>query len=330
MLVNFEYDVEGNSFTLSIYCANCEEIGTEGEPTELRGKYTDLKITPVQEQRCSKDGIIDIEYTDPSTKEVYSFKGVNLGKAFHSYDGIVMDDSKVYSLTDYPFLKLTGNSPNSCTDELGNAYFICEHCGQVILVDVTGPHTPGDLIEKATCDHPAKYECSECGEEFYYGEPSKHTWAVESAVAPTEAAEGSVTLKCSVCGGTHTEKLPKLGDKAWERTIVSSSCENGVVYKYSIGLSFEITVEYGEGESCVMAYTFTYSFQTAPADQGHSGAKVYYEWTYPEGEDGVTYVGYICEKCGKMVVVWRSDKDAAEDKPEGAILLDPEVVAEAA
>ena len=75
------------------------------------------------------------------------------------------------------------------------------------------------------------WECSECGEEFYYGEPSKHTWAVESAVAPTEAAEGSVTLKCSVCGGTHTEKLPKRGDKAWERTIVSSSCENGVSRK---------------------------------------------------------------------------------------------------
>lgn len=68
VLVNFEYDVEGNSFTLSIYCANCVEIGTEGEPTELRGKYTDLKITPVQEQSCSKDGIIDIEYTDPPRK----------------------------------------------------------------------------------------------------------------------------------------------------------------------------------------------------------------------------------------------------------------------
>ena len=329
VLVKFEYDVEKNTFTLTIYCSRCEEIGTEGEPTELTGKYTDLKITTVQEQSCSKDGIIDIEYTDPSTEEEYSFEGVNLGKAFHSYDGIVMDDSQTYNLTEYPFLKLTGNSPESCQGT-GDAYFICEHCGELILLKVTGPHTKGDLIEEATCDHPAKYECTECGEQFYDGKPLEHSWAVESSVAPAEDTEGSVTLKCSVCGGTHTVKLPKLSDESWEKTIVSSSCENGVVYKYSIGLSFEITVEYGDGESCVMPYTFTYAFQTEPADQGHSEADVYYEWTYPEGEDGVTYVGYICDKCGKMIVVWRSDKNAAEDKPADTIVLDPEVVAEAA
>ena len=329
VLVKFEYDLEKNTFTLTIYCANCEEIGTEGEPTKLEGKYSDLKITTVQEQSCSKDGIIDIEYTDPSTEEEYSFEGVNLGKAFHSYDGIVMDDSQTYNLTEYPFLKLTGNSPESCQGT-GDAYFICEHCGELILLKVTGPHTKGDLIEEATCAHPAKYECTECGEQFYDGKPLEHSWAVESSVAPAEDTEGSVTLKCSVCGGTHTVKLPKLSDESWEKTIVSSSCENGIVYKYSIGLSFEITVEYGDGESCVMPYTFTYAFQTEPADQGHSDAETYYEWTYPEGEGGVTYVGYVCEKCGKMIVVWRSDKSAAEDKPADTIVLDPEVVAEAA
>ena len=172
VLVKFEYDVEKNTFTLSIYCSRCEEIGTEGEPTKLEGKYTDLKITTVQEQSCSKDGIIDIEYTDPSTEEEYSFEGVNLGKAFHSYDGIVMDDSQTYNLTEYPFLKLTGNSPESCQGT-GDAYFICEHCGELILLKVTGPHTKGDLIEEATCAHPAKYECTECGEQFYDGKPLK-------------------------------------------------------------------------------------------------------------------------------------------------------------
>lgn len=50
----------------------------------------------------------------------------------------------------------------------------------------------------------------------------------------------------------------------------------------------------------------------------------------PKVRAGVTYVGYVCEKCGKMIVVWRSDKNAAEDKPADTIVLDPEVVAEAA
>ena len=134
---------------------------------------------------------------------------------------------------------------------------------------------------------------------------------------------------CSLCGDTHTETLLKLSDESWKKEIVSSSCENGTVYKYSTDLAFEITVIY-DGGSATMEYTFAYSFNTDPADQGHSDAKTYYEWTYPEGEDGVTYVGYICDKCGKMIVVWRSDKDAAEDKPADTIVLDPEVVAEAA
>ena len=326
VLVEFEYDVEENTFTLEIYCSRC---GTEEAPTKLRGAYNDLKITPVQEQKCNQDGIIDIEYTDPDTKEEYSFEGVNLGKAFHSYDGIVMDDSKTYNLTEYPFLTLTGNSPESCRGE-GEAWFRCDGCGEVIVVKVTGPHTPeGNPVEEADCDHPAKYHCSVCDQDVYIGTPNEHKWELQSVTPATESADGSITLVCSLCGDTHTETLLKLSDESWKKEIVSSSCENGTVYKYSTELAFEITVNY-TGGSATLKYTFAYSFNTDPANKGHSGADTYYEWTYPEGEGGVTYVGYVCEKCGKMIVVWRSDKDAAEDKPADTIVLDPEVVAEAA
>lgn len=313
------HSVNETTFSVSIYCSRCEECGTEDSPTELTGSIANYEESVVVAQSCDRDGIIDIRCTVDG--QVYIFENINIGRALHSKDGHEIDDTQVYGLNEFGenFFELTGNSPDACTGN-GDAIFRCDCCGKWILVSVTGPHTRGELVSAATHSAPAQYKCSVCSENFSDGDPALHSWKVDSVSNATATAEGSITFRCD-CGETKTLALPALTDAKWTKELVSSSCENGTVYKYSIELSFEIAITYDTDKTFRHTYTIAYDFETAPADQGHDATdSAMYEWTYPE--EGITYVGYICSKCNKMIVVWRSDVDASSEKPADTVVLD--------
>lgn len=337
-----EYEYEstvatGNNFTLKFHCAKCDEYGTAEQPTTIEGNYAELVkkgyIDPVQEQSCAKDLIINVncpvDLDEPEGDRIVA-EGLNLGKLSHHFkNGNVLDtDLKtVYNIDEYNgLIELFGNVPVNCKDDTGYGFTYCRDCDMRILIRVSGHHTKpadGKPVVEASCSTPAVYQCVDCKEYFYGVDAAdailKHNYVLDTA-ASTDASEnatGTAVYKCSLCDGTYNVTLPKLSETdKWNKVTVSDDCEHGTQYSYSYVIpEQEITVNYeytdnGADLSGQFKYKVnldTYRFLTEPTDVGHDeyveGETLVYSWVYPEDEDGILYVGYIC-KCGTMIVLW--------------------------
>ena len=321
-------DVEGQ-VTITYYCARegCD-LGSAEEPETLTGTLSQFKVVATTEQTCQQDGIVTITYT-PAEGDPVVLEGYNIGKANHTHGTFIFEegeapDGKEPYEYDSSFMELLGNTVPACTGE-AEAVFRCDDCDKLISIMVKGPHDmeTAELKQDATHNCPAIYHCTVCGAYFASGEPVAHTWQVKAGTetAPQENVDGSITLECTGCEAEKTITLPKLSDAIWKEEVLSDSCVSGKVVKYSATISFTVTGDYTYSGSepnvtgsYEMDYTWNYSIEVTERAASHSTPDAntqYYQWTYPEGENGITYIGYICKDCGEMVVVWRSD---SEDK----------------
>ena len=336
----YKYDssvATGNNFTLKFHCTKCDEYGTEELPTTIEGNYAELVkkgyIEPVQEQTCAKDLIINVncpvDLEEPEGDRIVA-EGLNLGKLAHHFkNGNVLDTElkTVYNIDEYNgLIELFGNVPVNCKDDTGYGFTYCRDCNMRILIRVSGHHTKpadGEPVVEASCSTPAVYQCKDC-QKYFYGVDAadailKHNYVLdaEASTPATDNATGIAVYKCSLCGGAYNVTLPKLSETdKWTKVTVSDDCEHGTQYSYSYVIpEQEITVNYeytdnGANLSGQFKYKVnlgTYTFLTEPTDVGHDGyvkgETLVYSWVYPEDEDGILYVGYIC-KCGTMIVLW--------------------------
>ena len=336
----YKYDssvATGNNFTLKFHCTKCDEYGTEELPTTIEGNYAELVkkgyIEPVQEQTCAKDLIINVncpvDLEEPEGDRIVA-EGLNLGKLAHHFkNGNVLDTElkTVYNIDEYNgLIELFGNVPVNCKDDTGYGFTYCRDCDMRILIRVSGHHTKpadGEPVVEASCSTPAVYQCKDC-QKYFYGVDAadailKHNYVLdaEASTPANDNATGTAVYKCSLCDGTYNVTLPKLSETdKWTKVTVSDDCEHGTQYSYSYVIpEQEITVNYkytdnGANLSGQFKYKVnlgTYTFLTEPTDVGHDeyvkGETLVYSWVYPEDEDGILYVGYIC-KCGTMIVLW--------------------------
>lgn len=336
----YKYDstvATGNNFTLKFHCAKCEEYGTAELPTTIEGNYAELVkkgyIDPVQEQTCAKDLIINVncpvDLDEPEGDRIVA-EGLNLGKLAHHFkNGNVLDTElkTVYNIDEYNgLIELFGNVPVNCKDDTGYGFTYCRDCDMRILIRVSGHHTKpadGEPVVEASCSTPAVYQCKDCNKYFYGVDAGdaivehKYVLDAKASTPATENATGTAVYKCSLCEKTYEVTLPKLSETdKWTKVTVSDDCEHGTQYSYSYVIpEQEITVNYeytdnGANLSGQFKYKVnlgTYTFLTEPTDVGHDeyveGKTLVYSWVYPEDEDGILYVGYIC-KCGTMIVLW--------------------------
>lgn len=325
-----QVDALGNDFYLTFYCERCSDYGDADSPSEVSGVYDERvaagNIVEVQKQACNQDLIINIvNYPVTGTSSVINAEGLNLGKSDHHWtNGDILDGSLtvVYTLDEYgEMIEGFINVPISCkTEDAGVAFTYCADCGDPILIYVRGYHTTGNLVQAATHSSAAVYECSVCGDYFFSGTPVAHTWVLDadSVVLPTTSQAGSATYKCE-CGAEYTLTLPRLGTTdAYGNSVVvttiSENCEDGVVTRYSYTLTFSVTVDSSYTEngwnlsaSDSIEYTINFVYDTEATDIGHKFATddLIYAWLQPEdSENGIMYVGHICTRCGKMIVLW--------------------------
>ncbi len=328
----FEYDPDAPSTTEVSFTVVCKR--DDSHTMLIEGTYADLDVVVVQEQTCAQDGILDITFHSTDPKQDFVFEDVNIGRLPHHYNGEEIDatQTKEY-VVGTPGLTLFDNAPANCGEAIASGgYFVCEDCDASVAVKVKGPHTPGETAVKVA-DHEsaAVYQCKECNEYYFVGTPVEHEWTVKDGTfkAPTDAQKGSITYECT-CGATETVELPVLTDAVWTKTTASNNCETGVSYRYTGEITFkvEVTSTYTEnGAKLSQKDTFTYketvTFTTAATEVGHDKGDApvtYYEWTWPVGEGSVTYVGYICERCGQMIVEWDSTMTGTA-KPTGTIIV---------
>lgn len=336
----YKYDstvATGDNFTLKFHCTKCEEYGTAEQPTTIEGNYAELVkkgyIEPVQEQTCAQDLIINVncpvDLEEPEGDRIVA-EGLNLGKLAHHFkNGNVLDTElkTVYNIDEYNgLIELFGNVPVNCKDDTGYGFTYCRDCDMRILIRVSGHHTKpddGEPVVEASCTSPAVYQCKDC-QKYFYGVDAgdaivehKYVLDAKASTPATNDVTGTAVYKCSLCGGTYNVTLPKLSETdKWTKVTVSDDCEHGTQYSYSYVIpEQEITVNYeytdnGANLSGQFKYKVnlgTYTFLTEPTDVGHDeyveGKTLVYSWVYPEDEDGILYVGYIC-KCGTMIVLW--------------------------
>ena len=331
---SFVYDPDAADTTEVSFTVVCKRETCDSEKL-IEGTYADLTIVEVQEQTCAQDGIYDITFHDKTDSEDYTFKNVNIGRLPHHYNGEEIDATQT---TEYvvgtPGLTLFDNAPANCGEAIASGgYFVCEDCGASVAVKVKGPHTPGDApVKVADHESAAVYQCTECNDYYFVGTPVEHEWTVKEGTfkAPTDTQKGSITYECT-CGAEKVVELPVLTDAVWTKTTASNNCETGVSYRYTGEITFtvEVTSTYTENEASLsqkdtFEYKETVTFTTAATEVGHDKGDApvtYYEWVWPVGEGSVTYVGYLCDRCHQMIVVWDSTMTGTDKPTDGTIIV---------
>ena len=108
----------------------------------------------------------------------------------------------------------------TCTKN-GYTLYTCEKCGNEYKDDETEAlgHTYKQTIVKPTCTQKGYtlYTCEKCGNKYKDNETNalKHSYVGTITKAATTSSTGETTYKCSVCGDTYTEIIPKLNTD-WE------------------------------------------------------------------------------------------------------------------
>ena len=108
----------------------------------------------------------------------------------------------------------------TCTQK-GYTLYTCEKCGNKYKDNETeaSGHTYKQTIVKPTCTQKGYtlYTCEKCGNKYRDNETNtlKHSYISTITKPATTSSTGEKTYKCSVCGDTYTEIIPKLNTD-WE------------------------------------------------------------------------------------------------------------------
>lgn len=224
-----------------------------------------------------------------------------------------------------PGLILFADQAPACdSKENVQGHFICEYCGEDVLVYVKSVHTKPDSIPDdaehklaATCDNYGwiKYECAKCHtEDIEYVDALGHDLTAE-------VKDGKIVVKCVTegCGFKDEKDLPADMTKVDSKDATCG--EDGFEkYTFNYTCTYEVTNhEADEDVSKDMEKEFTDLVYIKVLEQnGHenfvktvdeNGAEVVLivtaEIVKGEGEDAKTYiVKYkICAECGRRILV---------------------------
>lgn len=192
-------------------CKNCDATETFN--------LKDYTITKV-EATCQEEGSI----TYSGTYEGESLTIVQVVPAtphVHAEYG-ELDDSKRYSVSDYPNIEISGNEPQGalCDESNGGVYgvFTCEDCGQPIVLNMYYPHTEpkvdGKVVEVES-DSVVNAQSSA---------NSDHTKVY--VVAPTCTVDGARVFFCDVCDKVVTVAVDKLGHDYKDSLVYNDAEKN--------------------------------------------------------------------------------------------------------
>jgi len=201
-------------------------------------------------------------------------------------------------------------NPGTCDNGYALAVFECETCHEKVVFQLSGEHTPGEeIVVPADCTH-----------------------------------AGRSYKVCTVCGTEVDEVIiPALGHSYGEWTIAgdrfaSAYEEDGVVYLEDYELGYAVSVctrcedelratasitsrtlpTCGADEKLVVSYRYdgkTVATTTIviPMIDHHITTLDTAEHVVKWYDDGIYYLGYVCEDCGKLVVAEKSADEAVID-----------------
>ena len=305
-----EYDDVSDKYIYDKHCANECGIGTEHK--ELAPES--VRLVSETPATCEAEGEAVYSYTDPETATTLTCK-VTLEKTMHHLNGVAIDDTQVYPIGNG--ILPSGNSTPACDSEVpGTGYFICDDCGEVIVLSVTQPHempevTKNTVVEvipeanameagvvyevEGTCTSGKTigYLCENCKERVIVrDEAVGHDYVATVTKVPTATEVGSAAVTCENCDEVNVAaELPVLTDAAYKVTKVSdATCETEGMTHYEYALT-----DYGE--------TVSFDVTIAMTDHEYGENAREYTWKVTD-EHGFTteYVGKICLDCERMIV----------------------------
>ncbi len=234
--------------------------------------------------------------------------------SFHVLEGEEIDDSLIFKLSEYKGLTLVGNIQYVCQAEKPEAYFICEDCKKLIVVQVEVEHVPPQNLSQI------------------------------SVVQPTCTVAGSRSYVCTACNKSYTEEIPATGheytytivyNKSSKTYTLTGTCVKGDDVKTETVSESRITYVDTLAPTCQTTGTRVYTYEkqdetitvtaelpeaahtlngVATPDEDENGNPIVYVLgngiesigANPPGcgADDQTGQGYfICEDCGKVIVV---------------------------
>lgn len=313
---SLEYDEEEGTYTFVAVCANDESHTF----SIVLDEESDLTIVENRPATCEEEGYTIYQYEYEG--ETYTVT-VTLPVTEHQLNGEDMfyDDEHVYAV-DNEYIFQTGNSAPACSSEsFGQGYFYCDHCGQVIVINVRLPHErpevaqnvtwdalPYDTIEEvvadvdsvianntiytlnATCENVGYvvYRCAVCGEvQYEVLEVLGHDYVVTVSATPDASNPGLAVITCANgCALNIEVSLPVLGSEEYEvETISDASCN-------SVGVDRYTYVYTNAGEDIII------TFDVVTPMTGHDLGEQIYTWEY----EGMLYTAHLCGDCNRLIV----------------------------
>ena len=313
---SLEYDEEEGTYTFVAVCANDESHTF----SIVLDEESDLTIVENQPATCEAEGYTIYQYEYEG--ETYTVT-VTLPVTEHQLNGEDMfyDDEHVYAV-DNEYIFQTGNSAPACSSEsFGQGYFYCDHCGQVIVINVRLPHErpevaqnvtwdalPYDTIEEvvadvnsvianntiytlnATCENVGYvvYRCAVCGEvQYEVLEVLGHDYVVTVSATPGASNTGLAVITCANgCGLNIEVSLPVLGSEDYEVVTISEASCN------SVGVDRYTYVYNNAGEDIII------TFDVVTPMTGHDLGEQIYTWEY----EGMLYTAHLCGDCNRLIV----------------------------
>lgn len=313
---SLEYDEEEGTYTFVAVCANDESHTF----SIVLDEESDLTIVENRPATCEEEGYTIYQYEYEG--ETYTVT-VTLPVTEHQLNGEDMfyDDEHVYAV-DNEYIFQTGNSAPACSSEsFGQGYFYCDHCGQVIVINVRLPHErpevaqnvtwdelPYDTIEEvvadasslianntiytlnATCENVGYvvYRCAVCGEvQYEVLEVLGHDYVVTVSATPDASNTGLAVITCANgCGLNIEVSLPVLGSEDYEVVTISEASCN------SVGVDRYTYVYNNAGEDIII------TFDVVTPMTGHDLGDQIYTWEY----EGMLYTAHLCGDCNRLIV----------------------------
>lgn len=200
-------DTQEDILTVSRECENC---GQKDSFTLKNYTITEVKPTCQEEGTITYSGTyegeaITVVQVVPATPHIHAEYGE-------------LDDSKVYNVSDYPNIEVSGNSTETCVDDEVYGVFTCTQCGQPIVLNMQYPHTEptveGKVVEETSTDVDSAQTSA----------ADDHT-KVFVVAADCDTA-GARVFYCSVCEKVVTVNIPALGHKYVDKLTYNEMDDN--------------------------------------------------------------------------------------------------------
>ena len=301
-LIVFVCTYDDCDYALEIQCESWTEVNTESTCTTHGTHYIDYTyIDPVTNAPVS-DRLVLVE--EKPLSNIHYHGAIALNKDVYTYSELVdiFGASNIGSTQGYDVVTEVDADFNC--QNIAAAATYCTECTGLVLIQASGDHdwTAWENVP-AKCGED-EYSYRTCKVEGCVDADGNITTEVEVVtgsalshdyefvfVKPTLEAAGSVTITCKHgCDLEEVIVLPALNDTDYEVVVVSDNdCANEGLTRYFIDIELDGTVVYQD-----------YVVEIVTPIIEHEGAEPPFIKTWEF--NGVTYTGYYCEDCGKIIV----------------------------